>query len=289
MGKKISSFKNFREVGQTSQKGKFKPKGQSKIAKQVKGGKKGEKGYRTLESEQIDENNSVLLDQINKLDKFYMHDCKDERESESWENAASELFGKLGVNNWSEAVKADEQATDDLLSDWLEKAREQGFHLAESELYEGHEVVKTIEDKDGAERKYEFFKTPMGKIEYQVYDWDSVDGDWSKAGAPSDDIEWLFAEENPEIDAYLKSQKIEPKVSEGKGPYKEKAKNNTYNRKRKIYSFVEFRKTNKDASKGKHAEKGEADLTKKHYGGEKKGDKGIKTIEDTVKITIPKK
>ena len=82
--------------------------------------------------------------------------------------------------------------------------------LFEDFMNEGHEIIKTIEDKEN-ERKFEFFKTPSGKIEYQVYDWDSEDSSWFKQGSPSDDIEWLFAEENPEIDKFLKSQKIEKK------------------------------------------------------------------------------
>ncbi len=81
-------------------------------------------------------------------------------------------------------------------------------------LYEGFlnesTPIKMIEDKENG-RKFDFYKTPSGKIEYQIYDWDDVDGDWSKAGSPSDDIEWLFAEENPDIDAFLKTQNINKK------------------------------------------------------------------------------
>lgn len=67
--------------------------------------------------------------------------------------------------------------------------------------------IKTIEDKANG-RKFDFYKTPSGKIEYQIYDWDDVDGDWAKAGSPSDDMEWLFAEENPDIDAFLAKHNI---------------------------------------------------------------------------------
>lgn len=70
--------------------------------------------------------------------------------------------------------------------------------------------IKTIEDKANG-RKFDFYKTPSGKIEYQIYDWDEVAGDWSKSGSPDDDIDWLFAEENPDIDAFLKKQNINKK------------------------------------------------------------------------------
>jgi hypothetical protein len=45
-----------------------------------------------------------------------------------------------------------------------------------NEYFKVMPVIKTIEDKEN-ERKFEFYKVPSGKIEYQVYDWDSVAGD----------------------------------------------------------------------------------------------------------------
>lgn len=86
-----------------------------------------------------------------------------------------------------------------------EKKGDKGIATLDESLNE-NKAIKVIEDRENAERKYEFFKTPTGKIEYQIYDWDSVDGDWAKAGSPSSDIDWLFDEENPEIDEFLKSQ-----------------------------------------------------------------------------------
>ncbi len=65
-------------------------------------------------------------------------------------------------------------------------------------------TTKTIEDKEN-QRKYTFYKTPSGKLEYRVQEWDDVDGKWDK-GLVQTDIDWLFAEECPEINAYLEKE-----------------------------------------------------------------------------------
>ena len=64
-------------------------------------------------------------------------------------------------------------------------------------------AIKTIEDKDN-ERKFVFYKTRTGKLEFDVLELE--DGEYTKNGPTMDDIEWLKAEENPQIDAFLKSQ-----------------------------------------------------------------------------------
>lgn len=64
---------------------------------------------------------------------------------------------------------------------------------------------KTIEVPE--DRKYEFFKTPSGRIEYRVQEWDSVAGEWDR-GLIQTDLNWLFGEENPEIDAFLAKEGI---------------------------------------------------------------------------------
>lgn len=71
MGRKISSFKKFKETAASSQKGKFKPKGTSKIAKHLKGGKEGAKGYKTLSESAINEDLQWYIDNgYIKSDKF---------------------------------------------------------------------------------------------------------------------------------------------------------------------------------------------------------------------------
>lgn len=73
-------------------------------------------------------------------------------------------------------------------------------------------------------------------------------------------------------------------MSEGQKSYTEKTKTNSFNKKRRVLSFDEFKRNQKQSSDAKHVEKGEADLTKKHYSGEKKGDKGIATLDESENI-----
>ena len=59
------------------------------------------------------------------------------------------------------------------------------------------------------------------------------------------------------------------------------AKTNPYIKNRKICTFDQFIKKGEKSQKTSGTnEKGEADLTKKHYSGEKKGEKGISTLAE---------
>ena len=51
--------------------------------------------------------------------------------------------------------------------------------------------------------------------------------------------------------------------------------------KRKVSTYEQFLKDRKKAEDAKHSEKGENDIVKKSMSGEKKGDKGIETLDES--------
>ena len=53
--------------------------------------------------------------------------------------------------------------------------------------------------------------------------------------------------------------------------------------KRKVSTYEQFLKDRKKAEDAKHDEKGENEIVKKSMSGEKKGDKGIETLDENKK------
>ena len=94
----------------------------------------------------------------------------------------------------------------------------------QSTINEG--VYKTIVDKE-VERKYVFYKSHGGKLEYEVLEMDPNQvGGWEKDGPIMDDVEWLEAEaEDSKLLAdFLKKEGIikESRLNQSKDEYPNK-------------------------------------------------------------------
>lgn len=75
------------------------------------------------------------------------------------------------------------------------------------ELVVEAKAVKTIIDKEN-DRKYDFYKTPSGALEYDLHEVDTDDS-WFKQGTTETvkgNVQWLLDEENAEITAYLEKE-----------------------------------------------------------------------------------
>lgn len=78
----------------------------------------------------INENHSIVLNQINRLDKFFLHSCKDQTKLLAWEDASAEFLSQFSTPHWATAVNEDEMSVQSLLDEWLPQAEECGFNLA---------------------------------------------------------------------------------------------------------------------------------------------------------------
>lgn len=268
MGKKIQSFKNFRSAGETSQKGKFRPKGVSKIAKQYKGGKQGEKGYRTLESE-------------NNIEQIIFQELES-----ALENGYDELVLKAepmevvaDMRQFSPAVE-DMEASDEEIAEIVKKWRE-SKHSNESALASSGNVrMYNLDDEAIAD-----LEKLGAKVEFNSQDGEDkhYDVTFTSEATAKAILKWLREVEpmpDSDIEHHYPELFVES-VTEARKAYKEKTKTNPYNKKRKVLDFKNFDKTTDKVEKAKHSEKGEADLTKKHYGKPKKGPKGFATLEES--------
>lgn len=96
-------------------------------------------------SKSINENSNILLDQINRLDKFFLHNCKDQNLMMSWEDVTANFLAQFSTPHWASAVKEDESSVHSLLDEWLPKASELGFNLAAAPMTNENHLVFPIQ------------------------------------------------------------------------------------------------------------------------------------------------
>lgn len=78
--------------------------------------------------------NDSLLTRVNRLDQFFMHQCKDKAKQSEFENEAEEILAGASKPYWADAIRDDSFAVENLVNKYEPIAKECG--LDESEVDE---------------------------------------------------------------------------------------------------------------------------------------------------------